>query len=148
MRMSGKKGFSLFELMVVIAVIAMVVSFVIALSNDSKAKKRDAKREQDIKQLQSSLSRYKADNQAYPVCPRAVINGLTDCLSQKLIFATFMAGVSADPLGGGNGSCGTAGSFVYCYTSSDGVSYTIEYELETDTVPGKSSGLQSVKPQP
>ncbi|MFC1751628.1 hypothetical protein ACFLY5_00595 [Patescibacteria group bacterium] len=134
------------EILVVVAIIAMIISFIIALSGDSRAQKRDARREQDIKQLQNALGLYESNNQLYPVCPRGVIDGSTDCLSKELIVATFMVGVPSDPLGGSDGICGGTDSFVYCYTS-DGVVYTIEYALETDTVSGKSSGWQVVEVQ-
>lgn len=75
-----------------------------------------------------------------------MIEGTTDCLSQVLVTAGSISGVPTDPLGRAQGVCGQASSFVYCYQSADGFSYTLRYALETNTIPGKSAGWQSVSP--
>jgi general secretion pathway protein G len=141
-----KSGFTIIEMLVVIAVIAMLISVVLTFWSDSKKKVRDSRREEDIKEIQNALNLYASNNHIYPVCSQIVINGSTDCLSQPLIAGEFMSGVPTDPLGGSSGTCGAEGNYVYCYTSDDGFSYILEYALETDNVSGKSAGWQSASP--
>ncbi|MFC1756927.1 type II secretion system protein [Patescibacteria group bacterium] len=137
------KGFTLIELVVVVAVIAMLSSFVIAFLSDSKTNARDSRREEDILELQNMLNLYATTYQLYPACAQTVINGNTDCLSSVLVSGEFAVQSPVDPLGGSTGACNNSGDHVYCYTS-DGFGYLLEYALETDNITGKSSGWQSV----
>lgn len=142
-----KKGFTIIELLVVLAIIAMLSSFIFVMLKGAQAKNRDARREEDIKQVQNALGLYAVNAHRFPVCAtQAVINGATDCLSQVLVASGAISGLPTDPLGRASGACGEPGSFVYCYQSPDGFSYTLRYALETDTIPGKSAGWQSVSP--
>lgn len=142
-----KRGFTLIELLVVVAVIAMIISFIFVATQTAKTKNRDARREEDIKQIQNALDIYVTNARRYPICPQeTVIEGAADCLSQVLITAGAISGVPTDPLGRDQGVCGQASSFVYCYQSADGFSYTLRYALETNTIPGKSAGWQAVNP--
>lgn len=63
---SRNKAFTLIELLVVIAIIGILASVVIASLNSARAKARDAKRVSDLKQIQTALTMYYADNGAYP----------------------------------------------------------------------------------
>ncbi len=140
-------GFTLIELLVVVAIIAMITSFIFVTMQTAKAKNRDARREEDSKQIQNALNLYETNARRFPLCAtEVVIDGANDCLSQVLIQAGSIAGVPTDPLGKSQGTCGQAGSFVYCYQSVDGFSYTVRYALETGTIPGKSAGWQSFSP--
>lgn len=60
------KAFTLIELLVVIAIIGILASVVIASLNSARAKARDAKRVSDLKQLQTALELYHAENGNYP----------------------------------------------------------------------------------
>ncbi|MDP3784952.1 MAG: type II secretion system protein [bacterium] len=142
-----KKGFTLIELLVVIAVIAMIISFIFVSAQTAKAKNRDARREEDMKQIQNALTLHETNARRFPLCnTEVVIEGTTDCLSQVLVASGAILGVPTDPLGKSQGICGQVSSFVYCYQSTDGFSYTLRYALETNSIPGKSAGWQSVNP--
>lgn len=147
------RGFTLIELLVVIAVIAMISSFALALLDDSKTRTRDSVREEHIKDIRNGIILYATNNQYFPFCdPAEVINGVDDCLSAALIGNGSMSSLPTDPLGGsagdGSGCPPSSGNLVYCYkTSADGLSYVIHYFLETDTISGKSAGLQIVNVQ-
>lgn len=143
-----KKGFTIIELLVVIAVIGMLVSVVLTSTSGTKQKARDVKREEHMKQLQIALDLYHTGQQRLPVCvSEVVINGQTDCLSAALLSEGAVSGaVGLDPLGGSTGICGGAGSYVYCYQSSNGSTYTVSYNLEGNNIPGKIAGWQSVGP--
>ncbi len=140
-----KRGFTLVELLVVLAVIAMLVSYVLVLLADSRAYARDANRVSNMEQLQRGLSIYTTSSRTYPVCnPKQAINGSTDCLSSILPSAGAMSAMPIDPLKGTSLPCGGASTnFTYCYFS-DGYTYTLEYHLETDRI--KPAGWHSISP--
>lgn len=64
--LNPKKGFTLIELMIVIAIIAIVFGIVITSANLVKRNSRDAKRQSDLRAIQSALEQYRADNIYYP----------------------------------------------------------------------------------
>jgi type II secretion system protein G len=60
-------GFTIIELLVVIAIIGLLASVVLVSVNSARAKSRDAARVQAMKQVQSALELYYADNKHYPL---------------------------------------------------------------------------------
>ncbi|MBU1091705.1 type II secretion system GspH family protein [Patescibacteria group bacterium] len=142
--MIKNRGFTIIEMLIVLAIIAMLSSIAMSLFSSSKAKARDSRREEDMKDIQNGLNLYVSNSQIYPICDEEVINGASDCLSQVMISTGFMKGVPYDPLGRGTGgSCGGSNP-EYCYVSPDGFSYMLRYFLETDNISGKDSGWQEV----
>lgn len=83
-------GFTLVELMMTVAIIAILSSIVYAGLGSSRAKARDAKRVTDIKQIQIALAVYFNVNRAYP----ADIYAETGSLKP-----TYMSVVPRDPVG-------------------------------------------------
>lgn len=61
-----KKGFTLIELITVVAIIALLSTFVVASLSSSRQKSRDAQRIQAMKQVQNALELYRSDNNSYP----------------------------------------------------------------------------------
>lgn len=61
-----KKGFTLIELMVVIAIIGILSGVIIASLGSSRARARDGKRVSDIGQIQLALELYRESNGRYP----------------------------------------------------------------------------------
>ena len=61
-----QKGFTLIELMVIIAIISLLSTIVMAATNTFRQKARVAKRVADLHQIQKSLELYFADNGNYP----------------------------------------------------------------------------------
>ena len=83
-----KRGFTLIELLVVVAIIGLLSSVVLASLNTARAGARDARRQADLRQIQTALELYYNANNAYP--------GEAGCDSSK---------------GSGSGSCsGYSGS--------------------------------------
>lgn len=60
------KGFTLIELLVVIAIIGLLSTLAVVALNSARQKSRDAKRVSDIKQVQTSLELFFADQNGYP----------------------------------------------------------------------------------
>ncbi len=149
MKRNGKTGFTLLEVLVVVAVMAMLMSFTMASMRSAKQKNRDARRESDIKQLHNALAIYATNAGLYPICASEVVVGSAGdtCIGPALMSSQATQGrVPTDPLGATTGTCGGAGSNVYCYQSVNGFTYTIRYALETDTIPGKTIGWHTEIP--
>jgi prepilin-type N-terminal cleavage/methylation domain-containing protein len=61
------KGFTLIELLVVVAIISLLSSVTLAALNDSRAKARDARRLQDLRQINNALQIYLTNNSEAPL---------------------------------------------------------------------------------
>ncbi len=85
-----KKGFTLIELMVVIAIIGILSGVIIASLGSSRARARDGKRVSDIGQIQLALELYYEQNRKYPT----TISTDTD------LSPVYMNSVPKDPVGG------------------------------------------------
>ena len=64
--MKTLRGFTLIELLVVIAIISLLSSIVFASLSQARAKARDSKRIQDLKQVQIALELYRSNTGLYP----------------------------------------------------------------------------------
>jgi prepilin-type N-terminal cleavage/methylation domain-containing protein len=64
---TGGRGFTLIELMTVIAIIGILASIILVSLATAQAKGRDAKRISDIKNIQLALAEYYNDNGMYPL---------------------------------------------------------------------------------
>ncbi len=141
-----KNGFTLVELLVVVAIIGILSTLVIVNLGSVRLRARDAQRKSDLRQLQSALELYRADQGGYPVanaspyqinaCPASFTSGTT----------TYMKVVPCDPEGG---SYYNNGNYYYY---SDGTTYTLAACIEntndgdpqvTKTAPAGSSGCVS-----
>lgn len=142
-----RKGFTLLELLAVLAIIGLMAGIALVFLVSSTTKSRDARREAAIKSIQSAINLYAIKNKVYPVCAQeVVIDGRTDCLSVALVAERAISGAFTDPLHSDTGGvCGGPNQFIFCY-QSDGITYTLRYNLETDSVPHKSAGWQIVNP--
>lgn len=141
------RGFTILEILVVLAIAAMILSFTLFGYRDLKAKSRDSTREHDIKQIRNALDLYVNNTGNFPSCQGEAVIGSDLCLSDALLGVGVIPTLPVDPLGKISGICGSPNSYVYCYqTLEDGFSYQIRYNLETDSILGKSKGWQAVSP--
>ncbi len=60
-------GFTLIEILVVVAIIGMISAVVMVSLRTARAKGRDAKRKSDLVQLQKALELYQLNNNGYPL---------------------------------------------------------------------------------
>ena len=86
------KGFTLVELMVVIAIIGVLSSIVIANLNTARMRSRDTTRIADIKNIQSALEFYFDANRQYPpdlntLVTSKYVNSITDPVNKQQSYA-------------------------------------------------------------
>jgi prepilin-type N-terminal cleavage/methylation domain-containing protein len=62
----NKRGFTLVELLVVIAIISVLTSVVLGSLSSARAKARDARRVEDLKQISNALNLFYAENLRFP----------------------------------------------------------------------------------
>ena len=65
--MKPNRGFTLIELLIVIAIVGTLSTVVLVSLNSARAKARDSQRISSIKQVQTALALYQADNGSYPI---------------------------------------------------------------------------------
>jgi prepilin-type N-terminal cleavage/methylation domain-containing protein len=90
----SQKAFTLVELIVVVAIIALLVGIVMTRLSSAKSKSRDGKRVSDIAQIQLALELYFDRCNVYPV---SIANTSSSCGVATL--SQFIATIPRDPLG-------------------------------------------------
>jgi len=83
-------GFTLIEVLIVIAIIGIITLAVIFSIMQNLAKSRDTKRKADIARIKTALEDYYADNQEYPTA-----NLLDSCSSSEL--SPYLSSLPCDP---------------------------------------------------
>ena len=73
---SSRAGFTLIEMLVVIAIIGLLSSAVLVGLNDARLRARDARRISDIRQIQNGLEGYYSGSISYPRNVYESVNGL------------------------------------------------------------------------
>lgn len=61
-----QKGFTLLEILVVVAIIGILISISAAAYTSAQKKSRDARRQGDIRSIQNAFEQYYANNTKYP----------------------------------------------------------------------------------
>lgn len=116
------KGFSLIELMVSIAIVAILTALIIVNIASSRAKARDAKRISDIAQIQLALEQYFTKNGQYPNVDQY----------NNIIFTSYISVKPKDPL--------TNSTADYVYAPDSGNNY-YDYLLRIKLEKAISDGL-------
>lgn len=141
---SFHRGFTIIELLVVVAVIALLVSVAVALFSNARAKSRDARRVADVRELHDALAIYVTNARTFPNPTPAGGICLTgsDAVSTALVGTDAIRTIPLDPRQNcGSGPPAEANPH-YRYESLTGSTYKIWYYLETNSIPGHSVGLQ------
>ncbi len=121
MFLRNEEGFTLIEMLVVIAIIGLLSSTILVGLGDARARARDARRIADIRQIQNGLENYYSDNGFYPPDLYSSVYGLPN-----------------DPLGG-----------KYAYIRKSSQSYVVGACLEkprSDEIPSYVSNDDDVSP--
>ncbi len=152
---TNKKGFTLVELLVVVAIIGLLSTLAVVALGSARQKARDAKRLSDIKQVQTALELYFSDNNTYPVVAAAGVT-LGDASNKTLSSVGFAASATAPTYMGLVPANPAPGGAAYGYNSkaSDGTTnctaapcpaYAITFSLEGATG-GLAAGAHTASP--
>jgi len=126
------KGFTIIELLVVVAIIGILTAVVLFSLNSSQAKGRDAKRDRDVHEIRSALDLYVTDTGSYPTdgTPNEIIiDGAVDYVTVELTTGGQMRVVPTDPVQN------ESEDLVYTYQpSANAKSFTLSYCYETKEI--------------
>ena len=125
--MKNKNGFTLLELLIVIAIIGILTALATVSYSSAQKKARDAQRKSDLKAIQNAMEQYYADNNgSYPVDPDGCVSPGPEYLPN---------GLPTDPRGDayGTGICNANGYEFYADLEGDddfdGASPTNEFSV-------------------
>jgi len=129
-----KRGFTIIELLVVMAIIGMLASIILVVFSGIQAKSRDTRRMQDVRELKKALSLYYVNTNRFPEAATAVAVDGTDPITAALVAEGAIPNFAGDPV---------TPNFDYFYQSSGVASYTITFCLETDSIPNYTQGCSN-----
>lgn len=128
-----KSGYTLIEIMMVMAIIAILSTLVISAINSARKLQRDTSRRNNVKQLQAALESYYAANKKYPVSTQAVgLSAITGVVGSSYIGDTLV-----DP----SGDDGR-----YCYAANGTSKYYLRLQSEGSFQGISSFGSQCQSP--
>ncbi|MBU1160139.1 prepilin-type N-terminal cleavage/methylation domain-containing protein [Patescibacteria group bacterium] len=132
------KGFTIIELMVVVAIIGILAALITISFSDAKAKSRDSRRMEDLKSLSNALNLFYANFHRFPISAGAIdLDGTaSDTVSNDLISNNAAAAPIKDPL---------SPATDYVYNSTNGLDYTITFCLETNSIKGYIKGCTNTQ---
>lgn len=130
-------GFTLIELLIVIAIIGILATLLMVNFLNVQQKARDAQRKSDVRQIQSALELYRADQGAYPATLYSADCPTSSSLAGGTPSVTYMQKIPCDPSGT---SWYNSGKYNY---SLSGNTYTLQACIENskDTDQNVVSGL-------
>jgi prepilin-type N-terminal cleavage/methylation domain-containing protein len=123
-----EKGFTLLELLVVVALIVILAGIVIAALSPARERGRDARRQTDIKQIQLALEAYFQVNNEFP----------TNIYAGGILEPNYINKVPVDPV--------TGNPYSYAYDDSGGAPYDFHLGAifeNSDNIPENDLDLDS-----
>lgn len=91
------RGFTLIELMVVVAIIGILTAILMANFAAAESRSRDDKRISDLSQIQTALAAYFDRCDSYPLSPLDTTPGLPPCYPSGPNLSTFMSTIPNPP---------------------------------------------------
>jgi len=131
-----RRGFTLIELLIAIAIIGMLTAIALASFSVARTNARDARRIDDIGQIQKALALYLISNNTFPISVATSTLDGNDSVSAALISSGEFSASPRDP---------GAPVYEYSYSSSaTGNSYILSFCLETETIPNYNADCSNV----
>lgn len=122
--LSKEGGFTLVEVLVVVAIVAALGTAVIGSLGEGRTKARDTERMNDLAQLQIALRLYKDTNGTYPEYDEGVTVGEGSTFDTELL--PFFPSIPADPMGPTNDAYEYFyGSEVHCRALDNSKRYVV-----------------------
>lgn len=126
-------GFTLVELLIVIAIIGLLASIVMASLSSVSTKARDTKRIEEIDQIRKALAIYIANFSYYPIATATTTLTSTSTVGVAIIGSGAMSKMPQDP-----------SVYQYSYVSDlTGSTYNINFCLETNSIPDYGQGCNN-----
>lgn len=155
----NRNGFTTVELILALALIALVTAFSAIAVNAARSTQRDAVRLSNVRQVQAALEQFFNETNAYPAGAAIPLGdgSSTACLDEAGFAATcgsagrtflrVVPGTIAKGLDGLS-MCGTPARDAFCYLQTqEGDSYRIQFELEKALAEvGLQAGLNCASP--
>lgn len=141
--LTSQRGFTLIELLIVIAIIGILSTLLMTNFIGIRQRARDAQRKSDIRQIQSALELYRADNGSYPSPGGTNTLNSTPCPTPSSFApnnTTYMQQIPCDPLGA---TYYHTGNYYYA-TGNGNATYTLaaclENTADSDSYTGAFAG--------
>jgi len=113
-RETGERGFTLIELMIVVAIIAILAGILIPNFVNARAQAQTSACESNLRAIATAMELYYADNQRYPAA-----GAIPDALNGTTV--TYMSNTPRDPADAG----ATPAKYTFTQPTNDGQSYLI-----------------------
>jgi prepilin-type N-terminal cleavage/methylation domain-containing protein len=118
-RTQERKGFTLIEILIVVAIIAILASVILVGLGPTQSLGRDARRVSDLHEVQNGLELYYNSQGSYPIADDTVWTNLGTALNAAV---PSISAIPNDPSGGTH-------SYIYG-TDAKGASYILQATLE------------------
>jgi type II secretion system protein G len=136
------KGFTLVELMIVIAIIGILAAALFPSLTSYLARGRDTSRVAGIKEIVTAFAGYQLDKLTPPPGTNgAAIAGQADCVNSGATnMSSYLAKFPVDPTSGRLTNCGTAGAYGYGTGTDNGGTNTFAISAIFENANGGNTG--------
>ncbi|MBI4449428.1 prepilin-type N-terminal cleavage/methylation domain-containing protein [Candidatus Uhrbacteria bacterium] len=142
-----RTGFTLVELLIVIAIIGLLSTLAVTGVTVTRSKARDAKRSADIAQIQKAMALYATSQSRYPIAATELCLTGTDAVSADLVAKDVMKIVPGDPTAKTTlPAAAGGGAHCYTYQSAAGTTYAMRYYQERASDRGPAGATITVGP--
>lgn len=135
MKSTNKNGFTILELLISVAIIALLSSIILVGISSIKERSRDTRRMSDVNEIQKALNLYFTNHNTFPVFPIEITITGEDAFSTVLENEKLITAVPMDPMP-------SFGSYKY-QSNTTGTNFYLNFCLETNTIPKYTKGCNN-----
>lgn len=131
------KGFTLVEMIVVVAIFTILTSIILAAMSGAKARARDARRKEDLNEIRKAVQLYESNNHEFPG-----ISGTPNCLSgcDSTQAQPWIPGLTSEYIPVVPFDASNSASSRYRYRVSADGTFELDAPVENDYGPAQSDG--------